>query len=421
MTVATPDRSLDERLDAWLAADPSAIADPYSLFEDIRAQGRVVTHSGAAFLTHYEDVKAVIRGDERFSRQAMSRGSRALELRASLAPEQQAAFDEVSAIQENFISRTDGERHMRLRMIIHRVFTPKRVAAMEPAIQRFVDRLIESQLNNSRPDFEGLAYGLPLWVVCELLGAPERDRDMIHQWSLDVGANHGGVNAERLMAAHRAHKAFDAYVEDMIERHKREPGSAGELVAALLDAEEGDRLTPEELSATFVVLLFAGHETTTNLLGQGLRELLVRRDVWQGLVEDRNLLPNTIEELLRYVTPVQFLFRYTVVEDAIVGGTLIPKGMTVYPLLPAANRDPEVFDDPQTLDIRRENARDHVSLGFGPYFCLGASLARLEATRAFDTLLTRFPRLELNEETTPEFTGSAMLRKLVTIPVVLEP
>ena len=418
--VATRERSLEERLDLWLAADPAVLADPYSLFEDVRAAGRVVFHRDAAFLTRHADVKEVIRGNERFSRQAMSRSNRALEIRAALTPEQGAAFDEISAIQERTIGRTDGELHTRLRGIVHRAFTPKRIVEVGPPLQRHVDKLLDAEEGRDAADLERLAYGLPLFAVCHLLGIPETDQDMIHEWSLRIGANQGNVHVERMMAAHAAYGEFHAYVLEIIERHRRQPGSAGDLVATLLDAEEGDRLTPDELSATFIVLLVAGHDSTTNLLSHGVRELLVRPGLWQELVDSRSLLPNAVEELLRYVAPVQFVFRYAL-EDFAIGDDVIPAGTVAYPVVPAANRDPGVFDDPLALDLRRANASMHLSLGFGPYFCLGASLARLEVTTALGSLLDRYPRMELAEAEPPSYGGSAMLRRLEHVPVVLEP
>ncbi|MBM3679471.1 MAG: cytochrome P450 [Actinobacteria bacterium] len=419
MAVAAPPASLGDRIDLWLAAEPEGLADPYGLFEEIRAAGRVVLHNGMAFVTGYDDVKALIRAHPGLSRQAASRGGRALAFRSALDDAHRRTFDEVSAIQELFISRTDRDVHARLRAIAHRAFTPRKIAALEEALQGFVDELIAREQGKDEADLMNLAYGLPLWAICHLLGASPADREPIHEWSLSIGANHGAFDANRLTAAHAAHGMFDAYVQDVIERHRLEPGSAGELVAALLDAEQGDRLTEAELSAMFVVLLFAGHETTTNLLGGGLRELLLRRDAWDALVADPSLLPNAIEEVLRYVTPVQFLFRYAIGEIEI-GEDAIPAGATVFPLLPAANRDPDVFRDPCVLDIRRPEAGNHLALGFGPYFCLGASLARLEATVAFRTLLDRYPRMRLVDAEATH-TGSAMLRRLVDLRVVLEP
>ncbi len=423
MIAAPAQDALGERIDDWLAATPAGLADPYVLFEEIRAAGRVVRHGEMAFLTRYDDVKDLIRGDGRLSRRAMSRSDRALAARASFPPGAREAFDEVSEFQELFISRTDGDPHTRLRAIAHRAFTPRRIAEMQATIQRFVDELIEEASEAAGPtgtvDLMHLAYSLPLWAICDILGAPESDRQTIHAWSLAIGANHGSTDPDRFLAAAEAQRTFRAYVQEIIERQKRVPGAGGELVTALLDAEQGDRLTEDELAGMFVVLLFAGHETTTNLMGGGLRELLLRRDAWDALAAEPALLPNAVEEILRFVTPVQYLFRYAV-EDIALGDDVIPAGTAVFPLLPAANRDPDRFDAPDTLDIRRPDAKLHLALGFGPYFCLGASLARLEATTAFGTLLRRYPRMTLADEPV-EHAGSAMLRRLARLPVVLEP
>jgi cytochrome P450 len=419
VTALATHATLDERVDSWLAAEPAGLTDPYGLFEDIRRAGRVYEHPQGVFLTSYEDVRSVIRDPVRFSRRAASHGSRALDLRAGLDDAHRRIFDEVSEYEASFISRTDGERHERLRGIAHRAFAPRRIAAMEETIQSYVDELIGVELDRDPPDFMTLAYGLPLWVVCNLLGAPPEDRQMIHGWSVKIGRNHGVVIPERLRDAADAHRSFRAYVAEIVERHRRSPGSSGELVSALLDAEQGDRLTEEELAAMFVVLLFAGHETTTNLIGGGLRELLLRPEVWNALVADPSLVPAAVEELLRFVSPVQFVFRFAV-EDVEIGGTTIPAGTTVFPLLPAANRDPEVFVDPDRLDIHRHDTGQHLALGFGPFFCLGASLARLEARLAYTTVLTRYPRLALVDDEV-EWAGSAMLRRLARLGVSLDP
>src|SRR5207244_263031 len=211
-------------------------------------------------------------GGERLRRRGASAGSRALELRALLDEEGRAAFDEVAAYEGNFISRTDGERHARLRGIAHRAFTPRRIAAMEADIRRYVDELLAPELERQAADLMTVAYGLPLWVVCNLLGTPDEDRELIHEWSLAIGKTHGG----------------------------------------------------------------------------GLRELLLRREQWQALVADPSLVPSAIEELLRFITPVQFAFRFAV-EDVEIGGARVPAGMTVFPLTAAANRDPAVFPEPTRL------------------------------------------------------------------------
>jgi cytochrome P450 len=203
---------------------------------------------------------------------------------------------------------------------------------------------------------------------------------------------------------------------DIIAAHRRNRGSSA-LVAALLDASEGDRLADDELAAMFVVLLFAGHETTTNLLGTGLLELLRHPDQWALLREDPELVPSAVEELLRWVAPIQWLAR-VVTQDTELGGERVGEGETVVAVLACANRDPEVFDRPQQLDVTRSDSREHLSLGFGPHFCLGASLTRLEGAVVFETLRSRFPKVELAGDTF-DWRGSSMFRGLSGLPVAL--
>jgi cytochrome P450 len=188
-------------------------------------------------------------------------------------------------------------------------------------------------------------------------------------------------------------------------------------VTALMQAQEGDRLADQELTAMFVVLLFAGHETTTNLIGIGLVELLRHRDQWERLCADPSLAASATEELLRWVTPVQWLGR-VVTEPFELEGVRLERGQSVFPILAAANRDPEAFADPNRLDITRPDARNHLALGFGPHFCIGNALARLEGTVAFGTLARRFPELELAEDELG-WRGNAMLRGLTALPVRL--
>jgi cytochrome P450 len=200
----------------------------------------------------------------------------------------------------------------------------------------------------------------------------------------------------------------------MLVEHRRAP-DPGDLVSALVDAEQDERLGSDELAAMFVVLLFAGHETTTNLIGVGMRSLLEQPDQWRALCADPSLAGSATEELLRYVTPVQFGNRLPLV-DVEIAGHAVPAGKTVIPLHGAANRDPRVFEDPDAIDIARANAGQHVALGFGPHFCLGASLARLEGRIVFEQLATRFPGLELAAGE-PEWVGNASLRRLRELPV----
>lgn len=414
----TGSTTLDERLERYFASDPAAIHDPAPLFEDVRAAGRAVAHGPMVIVTGHQDVKELIRDDARLSNQWGQGGTRAAAIRARLAPEAQHAFDEVAAFEANFLSRTDGEQHERLRAVVHRAFTPRAIAALTDAVVGYTDALL-GELDTAGPvDLMELAYTLPLQVVCDLLGAPRADQALIHDWSLKIARNRGGVEEGPLLVAHEAERQFAAYVRELADAHRRSPGSGGALVAALLDASEGDRLTDTELAATFVVLLFAGHETTTSLIGNGLFELLRAPDQWERLVAEPAIVPQAVDELLRHVSPVQFLVRFATVDHERAGVPLIA-GTSVVAMLSAANRDPAVFADPHRLDVLRD-ARQHIAFGFGPHFCIGTSLARLEAETVLRALVERHPGAALAEpDDALTWGGNAMFRRLDRLPVTL--
>jgi cytochrome P450 len=412
-------QTLEQRIDALFESKSDAMDQSIELFRDIREAGRVYEHGPMLLLTHYEDVKAVIRDGERLSNQASKEGTRAEAIRARLSDEGKEAFDEVSAFEQNFLSRTDGEQHARMRAIMHRVFTPRRIAALGPAIQGYADQLLAELEPGEVVDMTKFAYELPLMAICNMFGAPREDHALIHEWSMKVARNRGGVEEGPLLESRDAEREFRRYVGELADAHRRNAGSGGELVATLLDATEGERMTDDELAATFVVLLFAGHETTTSLIGGGIYELLRNPDQWQALVDDPSLVPDSIDELLRYVTPVQWLLRFAV-EDLEVGGVAVEKGQTLVPLLAAANRDADVFPDPDRLDIRRPDAKQTLAFGFGLHYCLGVSLARLEGEIAFRTLVERFPNMELALDGPAEWSGNAQFRHPGRLPVRLE-
>jgi cytochrome P450 len=410
--------TLAERLTALFSSDPEAMADPYAIFNELRETARLYEHGPVLLLSSYEDVRQMARENVRLSNNAGVTGTRAQQVRAALSGEHREAFDVVSAIESNFVSRSDGEKHARLRRIMARAFTPRRIEELRALVERYTAEILEPMNDGETVDIAPLAYGLPLMLVCDMLGVPPGDRETIRRWSIAIARNRHGVEVGPLMDAYAAHMEFRAYVHEMVERHRRSPGSAGDLVASMLDAEHDERMTEDELHATFVVLLFAGHETTTNLIGIGLKDLLSHPDQWRRLTADpRGRIENTIEELLRFVSPVQWLVRVAV-EDVELGGGRIPAGHTVIGVLAAANRDPAAFRDPDVLDVGREEARQHLSLGFGPHFCIGSSLARLEGEVAIRTLAERFPAMELATDTFA-WSGSANMRHVVSVPVRL--
>ena len=408
--------SLDRDLARIFASDPEAMADPFPLWGRLRESHRVYRHEHTVLISRYEDIKELHRDSEHGSRRGFFEGTRAEAIRHALTPEAQASFDELAAFQGLQVSRTEGDAHERLRRIAHRAFTPRRIAALRELIETYCDELLAPVLAADETDLMPFAYGLPLMVISDILGVPdEEQRNQVRQWGNRIAAHLGSTDSAVVIDAHRAILEFRAYVDDVIARHR---GGAGVgLAATLLDAEQEERLTEDELAAMFVVLLFAGHETTTNLISIGLVELLRNRDQWSLLCAEPALAPAAVEELLRWVTPVQWEQRL-IVGDLDLAGTRLARGQTVLTMLAGANRDPAVFARAGELDIGRDDARKHLSFGHGPHFCLGASLARLEGEIAFAALARRMPDVALAVDPAElRFQGTAMMRQLRELPI----
>ncbi|MFE9810378.1 cytochrome P450 [Streptomyces sp. NPDC005227] len=320
------------------------------------------------------------------------------EARAALADARLAKDAEkigITFLDEELIGKyllvADPPQHTRLRSLIAREFTPRRVAALAPRIQEITDDLLDAMLPHGRADLvESLAYPLPLTVICELLGVPGPDRATFRALSTEAVAP---TSAE---SEYDAFVRLAAYLGDLIE-DKRSAGPADDLLSGLIrtTAEDGDRLSPEELRGMAFVLLVAGHETTVNLIAGAVHALLTHPDQLAALRADTTLLDATIEETLRYEGPVEnATFRYAT-QPLDIGGTAIASGDAVMVGLTAADRDGTRYPAPDRFDIRRE-ARGHLAFGHGIHYCLGAPLARLEARVALGSLLERCPDLALD-------------------------
>jgi cytochrome P450 len=391
--------------------DPDFLADPYPIYHRLRAEDPVHRHPiGFYVLTRYEDVSAFLR-DPRFGKS----GYQALfERRFGGGPEG-------SWLALSMLFR-DPPDHTRLRALVSQAFTPRVVDTLRGRIQAIVDRLLERAAGAPRMDvIEELAYPLPVTVISELLGVPAGDSETVKAWSRDVARAVDAialpVGPEVIEQGSRATEAMAEYFRDLAGERRRRPGP--DLLSGLVQAEEaGDRLTERELLATCVLLYVAGHETTVNLIGNGVLALLRHSEERRRLQDDPGLLPGAIEELLRYDGPVQRTGRMAAC-DAEIGGVPIPAGSLVLGLLGAANRDPAQFAEPDRLDIMRDEPR-HLGFGSGIHYCLGASLARLEAQVAIGTLVRRFPALTLAIEC-PAWRPSSTLRGLEALPVVPGP
>lgn len=321
---------------------------------------------------------------------------------------------EVADMGNSTMLNRDPPDHTRLRRLVSKAFTPRMVEQLRPR----VEHLVEEALDDADPEWnviDGLAFPLPFQVISELLGTPETDRDQLRDWSGTVVRSlEPVVDPEQLKAIAEAARNINGLVTEIIEWKRANP--ADDLLTAMIQAEEdGDKLSPQELAEQVALLYLAGHETTVNLIGNGTLALLRQRDQWELLRDDPSLDANAVEELLRYDSPVQNSRRINLA-PLVIDGTEIEAGSFVVLGLAASNRDPAKWGPTaEDLDLRRQNASQHVSFGGGHHYCLGSHLARLEGEVAIGRLVRRFPQLELTGE--PVWNGRINLRGMTSLPV----
>lgn len=359
-------------------------ADPYKYYAKLRAQGpvhrvRIPQGQEVWLVVGHEAARAAL-ADPRLSKDWRASG-------------QLSEAGDEAALFTNMLD-ADPPQHTRLRKLVAKEFTTRRVEALRPRVQQITDELLDAMLAapDGRADLvEALAFPLPMTVICELIGVPAIDRDAFRGWSNELVA----PTSEE--AAQAATLAMSEYLVGLIEAKRNSPGDG--LLSALIRTsdEDGDQLSREELVGTAFLLLVAGHETTVSLLSNGVRALLQHPAQLAALRADYSLLDNAVEEMLRYDGPVaNATWRFNT-EPIDIGGTLIPAGQTVMISLASASRDRERFAAADDFDITRD-ARGHAAFGHGIHFCLGAPLARLEARVAIRSLLERCPDLALDAD-----------------------
>lgn len=386
--------------------DPEFVADPYPMYHRLRAEDPV-HHSPLGFwvLTRYPDVLAMLR-DPRLIKEPIA-AFVAARFGVAVPP----------GLGLSMLDR-DPPDHTRLRGLVSKAFTPRALERLRPEIQQIVDGLLdEVRARGSMDLIEEFAYPLPVRVICEMLGVPVKDHERFKAWGLDIAR---GLDAIMLppdspvgQRSVSGRRALAEYFRELIAERRAAPRD--DMLSALIAAEEaGDTLNEEELLATCILLLVAGHETTVNLIGNGTLALLRHPAELRKLRDNPGLIGSAVEELLRFDGPVQRTARIPS-EDITIGGQTIGKGEMVMPFLGAADRDPTQFPDPDRLDITRSDNR-HIAFGMGIHFCLGAPLARMEGQIAINTLLARLPRLTLATDQ-PRFRQSLTLRGLEALPV----
>lgn len=384
---------------------PGALVDPYPLYHELRSTDPVHwdDYWRAWAVTRYADVVSALN-DPRFAAARLSR------------PPSQASQD-VAASAHQSLSRQilfcDPPDHTRMRGLINKLFMAQSIASLRPLVQQIADQLIDRVEPSGRLDaIRDLGNKLPVMTIMSIMGMPPEDLDLIKRWC-DEYADLSAFAFDRIAQALEAWRSLTEYFRSLVSNRRAAPQS--DLLSSLIvEGEQRGVISSDELLANCVLLLTAGHETTTNLIGNGLLALLRNPDQLQKLRDDPNLINGAVEELLRFDSPVQLTTRL-VSEDMEFAGRRLKKGQTVYLVLGAANRDPEQFADPDRLEITRQECR-HLAFGHGIHFCLGASLGRLEGQIALNTLLRRLPRLR-QEECEIEWHPNPVIRGVIALPL----
>ncbi|XIA64566.1 cytochrome P450 [Bradyrhizobium sp. TZ2] len=389
---------------------PEFIRDPYPHYERMRTTDPVhLTPLGMYVASRHAEVSLVMR-DKRFGKDYVERTVRRYGPKIMDEP--------VFRSMSHWMLQQDPPDHTRLRGLVVKAFTARRVEDMRPRIQQIVDETLDRIIPQGKMDLiEDFAFRLPVTIICDMLGIPEDHREAFYTGSRDGGRLLDPVplSPEEIKQGNASNALAAMYFQQLFDLRRKSPGD--DLITQLVQAEEdGSKLSNEELTANIILLFGAGHETTVNLIGNGLLALHRNPDQLELLKAKPELITNAIEEFLRYDSSVQLTGRVALEDIEDLGGRRIPKGETVLCLLGSANHDPAVYPDrPERLDITRPNVRP-LSFGGGIHFCLGAQLARIEAEVAISTLLRRLPDLRLDDAVNPEWRPTFVLRGLKRLP-----
>ncbi len=391
---------------------PAVLDDPYPTYHELRSRAPVhwsTIFGGAWLITGYADVVAVLRDRRLSSRRGV----------ASLVdfPEPlRSQFAQFESFYTTSMLTQDAPHHTRLRALVNRAFTPRSLEELRPLVRRVVEDLIEPFRAECRMDLiQDFAYPLPAIVIAEMMGLPWEDRDRLKVWADDLALFVGGAMNPRQMAEAGQRSMLDMadYFRSWIARRRAEPGD--DLISNLLKASrDGDYLTDDEVWSQCLLLLTAGHQTTRDLIGNGMWALMHQPEELERYLGDTTLRDPAVEELLRFDSPVQMAGRIAT-EPIEIGERRIEPGQRVIAVLGAANRDPAQFPDPDRLRLDRQDNK-HVAFGAGIHHCLGAFLARLEGQEAFDVLLRTCPGLRL-EITDIERQRNATFRRIKYLPI----
>lgn len=399
----------------------ATVQDPYPVYAYLREHDPV--HWNPMFncfmLSKYEDVHMVFSDHRRFSSDIWSNVPERVGFTGE--DEKSQYLKQIVPFLAYNLQGMDPPGHTRQRTLMMKTFTPRMLESFRPTVQKLVNELIDQRAAEGKMDVVAdLAYPLPSNVILDLLGIPRSGRpyikasaDAINEFVATLLFSNG-ENWEKLASIFND---VSTYLKSLMAERRQHPGE--DLLTKMVQAEEnGDMLSEDEIVIATNFLLFAGHETTANLIAVGLSYLLQNPEQMQQLQADPSKTPAAVEELLRYVSPVHMLSR-TTLQDVTIRGVDIPKESGVYLMVGAANRDPEKFPEPEKLDINRPPGRS-LGFGYGIHYCIGAALARIESQVAFDTIVKRLPDLKMAVET-PEYRPNYFLRGLLSLPVEFSP
>lgn len=341
------------------------------------------------------------------------------------------SFIETSAANEieidlflDSILGKDGAEHERIKKLVLPAFTHRVMQSWKETADKIAKKLVQELPNDGKLELvSSLANPLPLEMICEILGVPFDDRKLFNGWGntlAEIGLD-GPRTLGQVKELEKASKELTDYMAELLAFRRKHPEN--DLLTSLANSEtDGSTLTDKEIVATASFLLLAGFETTVNLLGAGTRVLIENKDQLKLVSENHQLIPNLVEETLRFVSPVQYTFRTSDTDFQMKDGTKVKKGQSIVLMLVGANRDPSIFSDPNSFLVERENARRNLSFGYGAHHCLGAALARLEAEAVWEHLLNRFPDVEkwkINGEF--KIKRGRVIRGLDSLPLQLGP
>ena len=385
----------------------ATIDDPYPRYEQLRSEDPVHWNEGvqAWIVTRYQDILDALK-DPRLSS-------------ATISPLLQRAGAGDEGLEQTFLGMmlfSDPPDHTRLRSLANKAFTPHVLEGIRSQIQDNVDRLLDDvQEKRSMEVISGLAYPLPSIVISEILGVADGEEERFKKWTNALARFLGNIREapENVGAARESVSELTEFLSETVAKRRADPKN--DLLSALVTAEDqGDSFSEHELYSMCIMLIFAGHETTTNLIGNGILALLQNPLQLERLRQQPSLIESAVEETIRYNGPVQSISRIAL-EDLRIGDTQIGEGDRISLTLGAANRDPERFSDPDRFDIERSEGRP-IGFGFGIHFCLGAALARMESQAAIGTVVKRWPDLRLGEHAL-EWQNNPVLRGLKALPI----